>query len=164
MVIPQVTGAAADRIADAVRDIRSPGATSAHVSVTASVPSPAGADELLAYFIAKAAGGDPQVCTYAWAFRALLNAGYSKFSQAYARKVLDLACRTRPCELAGLGLEVDLAQDPLVAVAGGEALPGSFDGEAHDRSSVGISIRPSDLSARSRTTPTAPMMRTAEMT
>jgi hypothetical protein len=104
MVIPQVTGAAADRIADAVRDIRSPGATSAHVSVTASVPSPAGADELLAYFIAKAAGGDPQVCTYAWAFRALLNAGYSKFSQAYARKVLDLACRTRPCELAGLGL------------------------------------------------------------
>ena len=104
MVIPQVTGAAAGRIADAIRDILRLDAPPAHVIVTASVPSAANTDDLLAFFIDKAAGGDPQVCTYAWAYRALFNAAYSKFSQAYARKVINLACRTRPRELAGLGL------------------------------------------------------------
>ena len=104
MVIPQVTGAAADRIADAVRDIRPPDAPSPRVIEPASVLSNAGAEDLLAFFVAKAAEGDPQVCTYAWAYRALFNASYGKFSQAYARKVIDLACRTRPRELAGLGL------------------------------------------------------------
>jgi len=62
-----------------------------------------GAEELLGYFIAKAAEGDPRVCTYGWAYRTLFNASYAKFSMAYARKAIQLACRTHPRELRGLG-------------------------------------------------------------
>jgi predicted nuclease with RNAse H fold len=104
MIIPQLTDAAADRIAHAVRDIHLPEPPSPRLIEAAPAPSDVGADDLLALFIAKAAEGDPQVCTYAWAYRVLFNTSYDKFSQAYARQVIDLACRTHPRELPGLGL------------------------------------------------------------
>jgi hypothetical protein len=104
MVIPEVTGAVADRIADALRACRVPELPSAPTIRPASVPSQVSADDLLGVFVAKAVGGDPQVCTYAWAYRVLFNASYTRFSQAYARQVIDLACRTRPRELPGLGI------------------------------------------------------------
>ncbi|MCW5981247.1 MAG: BrnT family toxin [Bryobacteraceae bacterium] len=49
---------------------------------------------------AKAVEGDPQVCTYAWVYRILFHASCAKFSQAYARQVIALACRTRPSKLS----------------------------------------------------------------
>ena len=64
----------------------------------------ADAEDLLARFIEKAVQGEPQVCTYGWAYRTLFNASYSKFSMAYAKKTVEVACRTRPRELPGLGL------------------------------------------------------------
>ncbi len=54
-------------------------------------------------FIAQARDGDPEICTYAWAYRALIRADYGSFSQAYARQVIDLAFGTQPRELPGLG-------------------------------------------------------------
>lgn len=104
MIIPQLTDSAAGRIAHAVRDIHLPEPPSPRVIEPASTRCDMGADDLLASFIAKAAEGDPQVCTYAWAYRLLFNASYDRFSQAYARQVVDLACRTRTRELPGLGL------------------------------------------------------------
>jgi hypothetical protein len=47
--------------------------------------------------------GNAQICTYAWAYRHLFNGSYSKWSQAYAKKVLSVATTTTPAELAGLG-------------------------------------------------------------
>jgi hypothetical protein len=104
MLIPQLTEAVADHIAHAVRDIRLPEPTSPLIIASVSSLPGLGPDELLAFFIDRAVEGDPQVCTYAWAYRCLFNASYSKFSQAYTRQVIDLACRTRPRELPGLGL------------------------------------------------------------
>jgi hypothetical protein len=52
----------------------------------------------------EAVEGDPYICTYGWAYRALFNTSYPKFSMAYAQKAIQVACRTRPRELPGLGL------------------------------------------------------------
>jgi hypothetical protein len=104
MIIPQLTGAAADRVALAIHDICVREPASARAMEPASAPSETGADDLLAFFVTKAVEGDPQVCTYAWAYRRLFNTSYDKFSQFYARQVIDLAYRTRPRELPGLGL------------------------------------------------------------
>jgi hypothetical protein len=103
MVIPMVTDAAADRIANALREICVSDAPAPGVEI-ASEPPHAGAENLLVYLIAKAVEGDPQICTYGWASRTLFNTSYAKFSMAYAQKAIQLACRTRPRELPGLGL------------------------------------------------------------
>ena len=55
------------------------------------------------YFIQRAQEGNAQICTYAWAYRHLFSASYSKWSQAYAKKVLSVATTTPPAELSGLG-------------------------------------------------------------
>jgi hypothetical protein len=104
MVIPVVSGRAADSIANAIREILVSDAPARRMIETTSEPPHADAENLLSYFIAKAVGGDPHICTYGWAYRALLKASYAKFSMAYAQKAIQLACRTRPRELPGLGL------------------------------------------------------------
>jgi len=58
----------------------------------------------LADFIAKAVDGDPHICTYGWAYRTLFETSFKKISMAYAQKALQLARRTHPHELHGLGL------------------------------------------------------------
>ena len=104
MVVPRVDGMVARRIADALREVAIAGPSVAHVAERAPAAPHIGAEELLARFIAKAIEGDPQVCTYGWAYRALFNASYTKFSMAYAQKAIQVACRTHPRELPGLGL------------------------------------------------------------
>ena len=103
MVVPRPDGVVLPRIADALRLLQPVGPTVA--SATQKVPDlhQVSAEELLGYFIAKAVEGDAQVCTYGWAYRKLLKASYVKFSMAYAQKVIQLACRTHPRELPGLG-------------------------------------------------------------
>ena len=54
-------------------------------------------------FIERAREGNAQVCTYAWAYRYLFNASYSKWSQAYANQVVLVAEKTPLAELPGLG-------------------------------------------------------------
>ena len=104
MVIPELTNAVEDRIACAIRANRVFEPPPQLATGRVSVPAEVSADELLDVLIAKAVEGDPQVCTYAWAYRVLFNASYSRFSQAYSRQVIDIACRTRPRQLPGLGL------------------------------------------------------------
>jgi hypothetical protein len=104
MVIPQIDRLAAARIADALRECHTADSSVAQWVEPAIEPQHVGAEELLAYFIDKAAEGEPQVCTYGWAYRALFGASYTKFSMAYARKAIGVAIRTRPRELPGLGL------------------------------------------------------------
>lgn len=104
MMIPQLMDWVADRIAHTVGDLHFTESTRPSVVESASAPVATECDDLLARFISKAVEGDPEVCTYAWAYRALVNASYGRLSQAYARRVIDLARRTRPRELPGLGL------------------------------------------------------------
>ena len=47
--------------------------------------------------------GNPQVCTYSFAYRYLLNRSYDKWSQAYAKQVVEVAQRTHLRDLHGLG-------------------------------------------------------------
>ncbi len=61
------------------------------------------ARDLLTCFIQQALRGNPLVCTYSWAYRNLFHASYRRFSQAYARKVIDVAQGTDCQELPGLG-------------------------------------------------------------
>ena len=70
----------------------------------ASVPADVRADGLLACFIGKATEGDPQVCTYAWAYRALFHVLTASSPKPTAGGSLTLACRTQPRKLAGLSL------------------------------------------------------------
>lgn len=103
MVVPRVNGMVAGLIADSLREIHIDGAPVARATEPAPAASHITAEELLAHFIAKAIEGDPQICTYGWAYRALFNASYTKFSMAYAQKAIQLACRTDPRDLPGLG-------------------------------------------------------------
>jgi hypothetical protein len=103
MVIPQFTAATADAISGALGNIPLLRAPSPVVTHSSSSPSGTTGDDLLSLLIAKAVGGDPQVCTYAWAYRVLFSSSYSKWSQAYANRVIQLARRTAPRDLPGLG-------------------------------------------------------------
>ncbi len=104
MMIPQLVDWVANRMPHTVGDLHFPESTRPSVVECASVPVATECDDLLARFIDRAVEGIPEVCTYAWAYRALVNASYGRFSQAYARQVIDLARGTRPRELPGLGL------------------------------------------------------------
>ena len=95
MMIPLVMDWAPDRIAQTVRDLHFLESAPPSVVESVSVPIDTDCDDLLGHFVAKAVAGNPEVCTYAWAYRALVKASYERFSQAYARKVIALACRTR---------------------------------------------------------------------
>jgi hypothetical protein len=61
------------------------------------------AEGLLGCFIDAALKGNPQICTYSWAYRYLFHASYSRWSQAYANRVVEVARRTCLRELPGLG-------------------------------------------------------------
>lgn len=72
--------------------------------------SPAVSDSLLRkalalrdYFVRSAKEGDARICTYAWAYRHLFGEFTSKWSQAYAKRVLALAVNTPLTELPTLG-------------------------------------------------------------
>ena len=54
-------------------------------------------------FIERARKGTAKVCTYAWAYRHIFDSSYSKWSQAYAKKVVSVAKETPLVELPGLG-------------------------------------------------------------
>jgi hypothetical protein len=103
MVIPQVTAATADAVSSVLGETPLFDAPAPAVLRPASGPSHTTGDDLLSLLIAKAVEGDPQVCTYARAYRVLFNSSYSKWSQAYASRVIELARRTTPRELPGLG-------------------------------------------------------------
>ena len=105
MVIPEISEDAQQRIQYAlsgistvvVTRIRSSGQTA---SVQAALER---ATALRDCFIERAREGNAQVCTYAWAYRHLFDASYSKWSQAYAKQVVSVAENTPPAELPGLG-------------------------------------------------------------
>jgi hypothetical protein len=102
-LLVEVTAATADAISSVLRDTPLIDAPAPAVLRPASGPSSTTGDDLLSLLIAKAVDGDPQVCTYAWAYRVLFNSSYSKWSQAYANRVIELARCTTPRELPGLG-------------------------------------------------------------
>jgi hypothetical protein len=104
MVIPRVSGFVVGRIADALREVHIAKPSVGRVIQPAPEALHVAAEELLAHFIAQAINGDPQVCTYGWAYRTLFDASYTKFSMAYAPKAIEMARRTGPSELPGLGL------------------------------------------------------------
>jgi hypothetical protein len=103
MVIPQVTAATADAISRVLHDTPTLDGLVPAVALPASDPPNTTGDDLLSRLIAKAVEGDPQVCTYARAYRVLFNRSYSKWSQEYANRVIELARRTTLRELSGLG-------------------------------------------------------------
>ena len=105
MIVPELTPAVAARLAELFDNFSLPEPPPTRVSEPpAAAPRDGSAEDLLAYFIAKAREGDPQVCTYAWAYRHLFNATYTKYSPAYTQRVIQLASRTPPRDLPGLGL------------------------------------------------------------
>lgn len=54
--------------------------------------------------LARSARHDPQVVSYAWAYRNILGLTYEKWSQAYGQQVIRVARATEPTEVPGLGL------------------------------------------------------------
>ncbi len=62
-------------------------------AIAPSDTSPAAerANTMLDGFIRRALDGSPQACTYSWAYRKLFNFPYRKWSQAYAKQVIDVA-------------------------------------------------------------------------
>jgi hypothetical protein len=131
MIIPQWTGPAPGLSADALRDLPLPEPPAPPAVEPASPPSTNSAEDLLAFFIAKALEGDPQVCTYAWAYRRLVDASYTKYSQAYAQRVINIARRTRPRDLPGLGLV--LLDAFIVSKKDGYPSTGYWPAAHHDR-------------------------------
>jgi hypothetical protein len=102
MIVPQVTAEASERIAGVLREfpVFEPPPSRATKTVPATLEDPAA---LLQYFVGKALDGDPQVCSYGWAYRKLFHASYKRYSQAFTQKVVDVAKRTRAVDLPGLG-------------------------------------------------------------
>lgn len=104
MIIPRLDPLLIERLSDAVPDGAIPELPSQRVTGAVEDPPRHAADKILDYLITKVTEGNPEICTYAWAYRALFNASYEKFSQAYTKRVVDAARSTRPRELPGLGL------------------------------------------------------------
>jgi hypothetical protein len=106
MVIPEVTAKTGELISEVLRKLPTIDVVAAdrrtHVE-SDSCPTNDRANGLLNQFILRALEGNPQVCTYSWAYRQLFNASYRKWSQAYVHQVLAVAQRTPPKELPGLG-------------------------------------------------------------
>jgi hypothetical protein len=61
------------------------------------------AKKLLSRLIDRANRRQAQVCTYAWAYRHLFNIPFKNFSQAFAQKVIQVAQKTPPMHVRGLG-------------------------------------------------------------
>jgi hypothetical protein len=128
MVIPQVTVATADTISSVLGDTP---LLDAPAPTLTPGPSNTTGDDLLSLLIAKAVEGDPQVCTYAWAYRVLFNSSYHKWSQAFANRVIELARRTTPQELPGLGfVRLDAF---IVSKKDGRPSDGYWPAAQHDR-------------------------------
>lgn len=104
MVVPAVDSVIVDRIAGAINNLGLSSSSRRTEEKAGSALPDTGADGLLADFITRATAGDPEVCTYAWAYRFLAGSVNKKFSQAYARQLIELASRTAPRDLPGLGL------------------------------------------------------------
>jgi hypothetical protein len=105
MVIPEISEDAHRRIDKALSNIPPVVATRTRnsrqsASVQAAMER---ATTLRDCFIERAQEGNAQICTYAWAYRYIFDATYSKWSQAYANQVLSVAESTAPVELPGLG-------------------------------------------------------------
>ena len=131
MAIPQVTAAKADLISSVLGDTPLLDGPAPTVALPTSGPLNTTGDGLLSLLIAKAVEGDPQVCTYAWAYRVLFNSSYSKWSQAYANRVIELARRTTPRELPGLGfVRLDAF---IVSKKAGRPSDGYWPPAQHDR-------------------------------
>jgi hypothetical protein len=105
MVIPEISEDAQQRIQQALSGISTVVATKTRSSgPTASVQAASErATALRDCFIERAGEGNAQVCTYAWAYRHLFDAEYSKWSQAFANQVVSVAESMPPAELPGLG-------------------------------------------------------------
>ncbi len=86
MVIAQLAPFVVDRIARAVHNFISYELTPHSVAQSASGPPATHADDLLMRFISQATNGAPEVCTYGWAYRALIAADLDRFFQAGARQ------------------------------------------------------------------------------
>jgi uncharacterized protein DUF429 len=106
MVVPEVTPKLGALISEVLPKVPAVDVIAAdrrtHVDSESS-PTNDRANGLLNQFILRALEGNPQVCTYSWAYRQLFNASYRKWSQAYVHKVLAVAQGTSPKELPGLG-------------------------------------------------------------
>lgn len=105
MVIPEIAEDAQRRIEKALGDI--PPVLVTKTSPSRQSPSNQAAMErataLMDCLIERAREGNAQICTYAWAYRHVFDASYSKWSQAYANQIVSVAESTAPTELPGLG-------------------------------------------------------------
>ena len=89
------------------------------------------ANTLLDEFVRQALAGNPHVCTYAWAYRRLVDASYRKWSQAYSNQIINVARRTPLRELRGLG---SVCLDAfVVASASGQPSAGHWRTAPYDR-------------------------------
>ena len=102
MVIPVINEPLRSAIATAIAAIPAIGVRSAFIKDSLG-PVEKRATELLSSLIERANGGDAQVCTYSWAYRRIFNTTYDNWSQAYAEEVIQVAERTPPMHLPGLG-------------------------------------------------------------
>jgi hypothetical protein len=105
MVIPEITEDAQRRIEKALSDIPAVVATKPRTSLQSASAQAAmeRATALRDCLIERAREGNAQICTYAWAYRYIFDATYSKWSQAFANQVVTVAESTAPAELPGLG-------------------------------------------------------------
>ena len=104
MVIPEISEDAQRRIEKARSDIAAVVAAKPRTSLQSASAQAAmeRATALRDCLIERAREANAQICTYAWAYRYIFDATYSKWSQAYANQVVSVAENTAPAELPGL--------------------------------------------------------------
>ncbi len=134
MAIPDVAPVARESIAGALHKLPVVAtATSRNVSVPPlrSAPGTEHANHLLSRFINKASTGEPEICTYSWAYRHLIDPSCTKWSQAYANAVIKLSLSTPMMQLPGLGA---VRLDTFI-VSKGSRVPsnGHWDSASYDR-------------------------------
>jgi hypothetical protein len=133
MVIPEISEDAQRTIEKALSDLPAVVAANPRTSLRSASAQAAmeRATALRDCLIERAREGNAQICTYAWAYRHIFDATYSKWSQAYASQVVSVAESPAPSELPGLGT---VRLDAFV-VASKSGLPsdGHWDSANYDR-------------------------------
>ena len=134
MVIPEISEDVQRRIEKALTDIPAVEAAKPRTSIrpasAQAAMERAGRPQGLPHR-ARAREGNAQICTYAWAYRYIFDATYSKWSQAYSSQVVSAAEGTAPAELPGLGaVRLDAF---IVASKTGLPSDGHWDSANYDR-------------------------------
>jgi hypothetical protein len=135
MIVPVIGESLRTAIAAVISDVPTLAVWNSIIRDSSSVIEERGAN-LLSLLIDLANHGNPQVCTYSWAYRFIFGAEYGSWSQAYAKRVIQVAEMTPATSLPGLGavrLDAFIVSRKTGRPSGGHWESANYDPEDWDR-------------------------------